>query len=483
MPREMVLGGIVIPPGSDFQFSYVSAQTNRFRDYTNIPASPLTEAAMLPQWERNVIVSRLRHLVRNDPYVAAMVNTFAVHIGNSTLRSKTTEATFNDLVERVWLDWSDDCEVTGLSLPEVEEIIYLELLVAGELFFLKLTDGRVQIIPSEYVFSPADAPENEVQGIQYDGVGSATAYRIGYRDPKGQLRAGETTVPAAQVIHLFKKDRAEMGRGVPWLAAALPAIQDLAELVQAKVQAVKAQSFISAVVTSNNTSDMPTLADGFDSAGARSRYATLKNGTIIYLEPGEDIKTVQAAFQSTDFNEFVLSRLRAIGATIQMPLELFIEGFRDSNYSSARATNLIWGRKVKAIRRLVEHRVLEPLAAWVIERARAAKALKPPADYDGEFAFGWPTLPAIDEAKEAQANVMKLAAGLTTYTAIYAENNLFFDDEVKTRARDARLIIDAAKAEGVSPQFIVPDFTFLNPTPAPGQPTPQGDNPAPPLAA
>ncbi len=458
---ELVLDGVVIPRGSELAFSYSAARTDRFRDFNHIASTPISEAAMLPQWERNTITARLRHLVRNNEYVAALVSTFAVHLGNSTLRAHSPDKAYNDAKERFWLNYSRSCELTGLSLAEVEEIIYTELLVAGEVFFLKLATGKIQLVPSEYVFSGKEPEEREIQGIVYDGTGNPTFYRIGSRDSRGTLKAGEKPIPAAQVIHLYRKDRAEMLRGVPWLSSAVNAIQDLSEIVAAKVMSVKSQSFISAVVTRNVESALPNLADGADSNGTRTKHQTLKNGTIYYLENGEDIKAFQSQFQSQDFDAFLLSRLRAVGACIGLPLELFVEGFKDSNYSSARSTNLLWGKKVRSIRRLIERRFLEPLNLWASERARAANLLKGESAYDAETSFGWPTIPAIDEAKEAEANIKKLNAGLTTYSAIYAENNLFFDDEIKVRARDARLILEAAKTEGISPQLIVPDYDFL----------------------
>ena len=475
---ELVLDGVVIPRGSNFAFNYKAAETNRFRDWTQVSNMPQGEWTSLPQWERNTITARLRYLIRNNEYCAALATTFSTHLGNSTLRSKSPDKTYNDAKERLWLDWSASCEVSGLSLSEVEDIIYTEFLCAGESFFLKLASGKLQLIPAEWIFSAPDAPENEIQGITYDGTGIPTGYRIGYRDNKGTLKAGAALVPAAQVIHLYKRERVEQLRGVPWLAAAAPVIQDISELTAAKILAVKAQSHLSAAIIKDGAAgSFPALGNDANTTAA-TRYATLKSGSLLYLEPGEDIKLLSAQYQSQDFEAFLLSRLRAVGGTIGLPLELYLEGFRDSSYSSARAINIVWARKVRSIRALIERRFLQPLNLWVSERARASGTLKGDRAYDGEACFGFPSVPAIDEQKETEANVAKLAAGLTTYTAVYAENNLFFDDEIKVRARDARLISEAAKAEGVDPRLLAPDLF----PPAPAAPAAPVDKTPPPLA-
>ncbi len=471
--NEMVLGGVVIPRGSSIAFNYVGANSTRFRDFSHVPMVPLSEAAALPQWERNVISSRLRFLARNNEYVAAIIGAFSAQIGASTLRATSKNKPYNNAKEDYWLNWQDSCEVSGLSLAEVETILHTELLCAGELFFLKLPSGKIQLVPSEYVFSTADAPENEIQGITYDGTGNPTGYRIGSRDSKGRLVPAEKLTPAAMVGHVYRRDRIEQLRGVPWLASAVNALQDLQELVEAKVLATKTQSLVAAVVTKNQMSATPNLGDGRDANGKQTNLHQLKSGSIYYLEAGEEIKPFQSVIQANDFDAFLLSRLRAVCASIGLPLELAIEGFRDSNYSSARSTNLQWGRRVKEVRRLVERKLLEPLNLWQSERARAQGVFSQASrKHDREVFFGFPALPAIDAQKETEANIKALENGLTTYSEIYAERNLFFEDEMRTRAHDARVILDAAKAEGIDPAILVPSLALhLKPAaPAPAIP-------------
>lgn len=465
---DMTLGGIIIPPGSEMALNYIGARWDRYNDWSHVGSMPQGEWFSLPQGERNTMISRLRWLMRNNEYCAALHTTFQTHIGHSTLRSKARDnPEYNDAKERFWLTFSDSCEVSGLSLAEVEDIIATELLCAGELFVLKLKTGQVQLIPAEWVFSDADGPENEIQGIVYDGKGLPTHYRIGERDHRGQLKAGKTLVPAAQVLHVYRRERIEQLRGVPWLAAAIKPLRDIDEITTAKVASVKNQSFLSLAITREaGSTPFPNLADTGNTNGATtatgkpSQYSTLRNGTIMHLDKGDTIQALSTQFQSADFGEFLLGRLRAVGATIGLPLELFIEGYKDSSYSSARATNVIWARKVRSIREMIERRFLQPLQLWASERARATKQLKGARELDKESAFGWPAVPEIDAIKETEGRIKKLAAGLTTYSAVFAEANLFFDDEIKVRARDAKLMLEAATAEGINPKLLVPDLDF-----------------------
>jgi lambda family phage portal protein len=463
--QDFTLGGVVI--GSS-EYSYTGAQWNRFNDWSQLGTLPQGEWNALPTGERHTIITRLRWLTQNNEYCKALVSTFVTHLGNSTLRSKARDnPAANDERERFWLDYSASCEVSGLSLSEVEEIIFFELLCAGEIFIQKLKNGQFQLIPSEFVLSKSDAPDNEIQGISYSDTGVPIGYRIGHRDHHGQIIPGETLVPAALVMHVFRRERVEMLRGVPWLAAALKPLKDIEEITNAKVQSVKNQSFLTYAVTRDGgAGQFPNLADTGNTkgdtkaTGRPNKYITLQTGTIIWLDKGEKVEALSTQFQSQDFSDFLLSRLRAVGATIGLPLELFLEGYKDSNYSSSRATNLAWNKKVKKIRSLIENRFLQPLHLWASERGRATGRFMGNRALDREIHWGWPAVPSIDESKEVDANVKKLGAGLTSYTDVYAEQNKFFDDEVKVRARDMRLIQEAAEAEGIDPQLLAPDLDF-----------------------
>jgi hypothetical protein len=78
--------------------------------------------------------------------------------------------------------------------------------------------------------------------------------------------------------------------------------------------------------------------------------------------------------------------------------------------------------------------------------------------------------------KEADANIRKLEGGITTYTDVYAAQNQFFDDEIKVRARDIRLIKEAALAERILPEELAPNI-FGGKSPAPAAASPSKDNP------
>lgn len=446
-------GNFIVPAASEFSmrkaremretadkinFQYAGAKTTRFRDFLGYKGSE-TESQLLPYYDRLTIITRLRQLVRDDPYCAALLQAYATQMGTSTMSSVAgddDDSTFNDRHERLWYDYAKRVEYTGLSLSEVEAILWREDLIAGELFFLKLKNGRLQMIPSEFCFSDyanilPDSPEADGVVVK-DGL--VTGYRFGYRDKYGTLQPGKEITPAENVIHFFFQDRPEQRRGVPRLSSVLNVLQDIYEICNAKVNQVKTQSFISGVVTKNyapaDTADMMRLTN---SDGTRSDYQDLRGGTLYYMETGEDMKPFQSSINATDFDDFLKSRLEAVGGAIGMPPECWIEGFRDSNYSSARATVATWVRTASSRRGHCVARFLEPVHEFFLVKRPNEFADQAEAE---EVIFTFPAVPAIDEGKQNESDAKAIAACLTSYQRVYGSRGQFWDTEFKQIARE-----------------------------------------------
>lgn len=458
-----------------YKFTYAGAGTTRFRDF-RINTGSRSEAQMLPYYDRLRIITRLRQMVRDDAVCAAILSAYPVQLGTSTLNSlehtaadpdtgedaatpDAAAALFNDAHETEWCGWSCNCEYTGMSLSQVETIAWREDLIAGEVFLLKLKSGKVQLIPSEFCFSEdvsifsksatAQPGRDEKDGIVVqDGV--VTGYRFGFRDSGGNLQQGKEITPAEDVIHFFFQDRPEQRRGIPRLAPVINILQDIQEITNAKVQQVKTQSFISAVVTKNYApAEAADLLRTSNSDGTRSDYQDLRGNAMYYLETGEDMKPFQSSTNAADFSDFLKSRLEAIGGAIGVPPEIWIEGFRDSNYSSARATISGFIRTVYQRRGHMVSRLLEPLHGFWVEK-NPALWREVGAEYDTtEVSFTFPGVPAIDESKQNDADAKALAACLTTFGAVYAAKGKFWDTEFKQIAREKQRMA----ALGIAPNF------------------------------
>jgi len=423
-----------------------------------------SETELLPFTDRVRIISYLRLALRNNPVVAALAMRYALTVGSPSVHFNTPDGGVNDTKEReVERRLRNICHGTGYDWHRMHKIISIEELIAGEVFAVWV-DGKVQLIPSELCGSPPNPEVNEIDGIFYDESGAPTAYRFGVRILLGttgwassrisyEEKDGARIVDAEFVAHLGEPSRIEERRFAPKLASVIGQIQNLDDIIKAKVTTVKNQSAMSVFFTKHNDpalfAENSALAEAVSAnAGfymqeltARSSYQEVKNGQLLYGEVGEDVKLLEPKMNAQDFSQFALMLLDQICAPIGLfPEEVFV-GYRLSSYSSARADRIRLGDTIKDIRK-----GREPFCDGIISRVLGVAVdsgdLQDADDQQADVTYGWPVLREIDEQKHVQAQAVSLANGSKSLDMICAENNTFRD---QVQSQIVRAAVHAAK--------------------------------------
>ncbi len=416
--------------------------------------TPRPESEMLPMRDRLSIISYLRRSVRNNPVMAALAFRYALTIGSPTIHFNGPDTALNDKKERE-LERRLRSIVYGKrwDFRKMNKVISVELLLCNEVFIVDVQD-KVQLIPSELCGSPtANCPPNEVDGIGYDeDTGVPIYYRFGKRIPvvgnnlgftrlTFEEKEGATLVDAAFVSHLGAPSRIEESRPAPRLSSVIDSVQNLDDIVKAKVTTVKNQAALSLFFTKNfdpamwaENSALTAACEANQAQGqnvlsqalARSTYQEVRNGQIMYGEVGEDVKLIEPNLQAQDFNQFQIALLHRICAPVGMPVEEVLIGYSQSNYSSARADRLKMADMVSD-----ERKEREVFFDGLIERQTGIAVdsgdLEAAADGIPDVSYGWPIIREIDEAKHVQAQVAAKAAGIKSQTMLCAENGTFSD--------------------------------------------------------
>lgn len=508
-------GTLVLTPGLSFsldkarraeiaQFgAYHGSQDTRFRDFTTggFSGNSRPESDYFPRYDRARVIARLRVSIRNNPYLYAVLRNYVLALGTPHLKSQTGDDDYDDAKERLFARWAQDCEVEhDLSLDQVIEIKNFEMCIAGELFVLKRREGWLQLIASELCGSanakkqlvnpvdglkiqtfadgtPIPAGATECDGIVRDAQKFLIGYRFGQRDDMGMISFApekSTIVQKEYVFHLFDPDRIEQGRGVPLLAPVMNISQDVFETAEARAQQVKNASMLSLWITKNiDATGFANAMKGALTAGAienipslkeiaesRSKYKEVRTGQVMYGEAGETLEVITPKLNAGDWHEHYIDLVQVICACLNgMPVEVGLEGFRDSSYSSSRATMNIWKSNVARIRRRDCQTFLDPLQLWQSNRAHifgdlgpAPKSKNSSASYntDENVRFGWPGIPDIDGAKTSAQNALDLANGTTTREKIYADKGEDRDHEDKIFAKEQATLLKNLMEEGVS---------------------------------
>jgi hypothetical protein len=458
--------------------------TSKGRDWGYFTAA-ISEDFYFQSGTRLLALGRLRREVRNNPYLAGLVNKYPEAIGSSNLRSRTSSREYNAKKDLWWFRWKKRVTNTGDSLRTLEDIVKSELLVAGEIFLVYLTNGKVQAIPSEYCGTPyGGGLPGEVNGIQRAG-GTIIAYRFGQMEATGLINyANSTVINARYVLHIYAKDRVLMGRGLPGLLSSLPTARDLYEITRSKTKQIKDANSISgwiekqggaaflqglAAAEKDENTGEPIKEES--TAPAESVSTTgpvvveLKPGTFIALEPGEKLSQLMSQYQASDYKELIMLMLHAISSPVGLPVELWFSGLGDVNYSGFKGLGTQWNARRRAVIAFLEEQFLNPLQFWRVSKAANEGDLPPNPDNDDDLIdWRWRRTAVLDEEKAAKSNQVRLTTGEYSLADIWEEEGRYAE-EVFAERRQLWIKLQIAAGnlqEGANTdKIIVPEIFLL----------------------
>jgi len=456
--------------GGDYDASKNTRERTLFGNWHYIRPRP--EGEMLPNQDRLKIIAYLRRSIRNNPVMAALVYRHALAVGSPMIHAMGPDGGFNDAKERALEQRLRRIMYgTGFGWHRLNKIISGEVMLTGEVFALEV-DDKVQLIPSELCGPPPIPVENEYEGIGYDPVtGEPAYYRFGIRIPQSagspytrlsfEVKDGAQLVPAEFVHHIQwgGELRIECRRPAPPLSPVIDRVQNLDDIVKAVVTTFKNQAALSFFRTKNFDPALFAEASALASA-TESNAGTLleqiverspapeegvSNGMIWTGEVGEDVKLLEPMLKAQNYNEFTLSLLDQICAPVGMTPEEVLIGYRNSNYSSARADK---GRIKEVLKDIRKDR--ESFTDSVIERqtgiAVDSGELNAAADGIADVTYQWPVMDEIDQTKTVAAQTARIANGSASLQDICAENNKYADQVIGQTVREARLKAQWVKA-------------------------------------
>ncbi len=356
-------------------------------------------------------------------------------------------------VEELWAYWagSTECDIRRMhTFGMLQGLAMLSVLMNGDAFVLlpmiprdgSLFDLRVRLIESDRVGDPSPKPKDSdvLGGVEVDKNGCPRAYWIANRHPAGsgtgqikyeRLEAFGKDSGRRNILHLIDPERIEQRRGVPVLA---PVIGDLKQLSR-----YKEAELVAAVVSGYFTVFVKTPAPGAESLGEAipledqvdaddATTIELGNGSVVGLAPGEDVTTASPSRPNSNFDSFVASICRQVGAALDLPYEVLIKHF-SSSYSASRGALLEAWKFFKVRRAWLAAMKCQPIYEEFVTEAVARGYLEAPGFFDDplvRWAYtraDWhgPTQGQLDPLKEAKAAKIRVDEGFSTRARETAE--------------------------------------------------------------
>lgn len=432
--------------------------------------------------ERDTIAARAYDLERNNGIAGGAIRTNVDNIVGTGLRL-SAKPDYRALgKDKDWADnWAREVEAKWRTFANTREfdaarrlnfngqtvIMLRTAMLAGDAVALPQWLGAdkrpgakwstcFQVVDPARMCSPGGQLANGKvrDGVEINDVGEAVAYHFRKAHPGDIFQLGEAAlferVPARtrhgrlRVIHLYEQLRAGQTRGKSILAGVMGAFKMLDHYQRIELQTVVVNSMIAAFI------ETPLKAEEIvDLFGSQEKFMQSREGWdvklegagIIPLHPGDKLNAFTPTRPNSAYSAFVNAVLRYISTGLNMPYELLMKDFSQTNYSSARAALLEAWRYFNARRDWLATYWANPVYELWLEEAVARGEVEAPGYYENQAAYaacrwigagrGW-----VDPKKEAEASGERIRNNVSTLEREAAEQGLDWEEVIEQRARE-----------------------------------------------
>lgn len=448
-----------------FGFGYDAVESSNRRKARMVIIK--SEDDTLTATNRKRLIATAQDQVRNFAIAQWMIRKHLDYVSRFTFQSKTGDAEFDWEMERRVAEWSrpQNCDIAGRhSLQRFISLCEMRRVVDGDVGVLRLQSGHLQAIEGDRIrfiapmagkrlSKPDGSPYIEkdfIHGVLLGDGGRARAYAICTRN--GGALEFERLISATNVSMLGYYTRFDQVRGISPLASALNTLSDLYEsyeyqLIKAKMHSMFGVAIISSGDNSlgGEGSGLPVTADETTIANSTTFETKLKSGSILDLEPGEDIKMIESHTPSAEFMQYAEVMTRVALLALDIPYSIF--DVSETTYSGGRTDWLGYIQSAKSkradLREWLDEIIRWKLMQWILD---SKNPLRIPSEYDVEtLPFEWQAIgiPWIDPLKEITANLAAINGGISSRTRVCRELGYDFEDVVRELQREDQLIAAA----------------------------------------
>lgn len=418
------------------------------------------------RWQLPTLRARCRDLAENNDYARNFFRKIKVNVvgpsgigmqSKARLKNGNLDNRANDLIESAWSAWikPQNASVCGtLSLRDILNIAIESVARDGDVLIRKVRgyDNQfgyaLQLLEADMLddrYTERLANGNTViMGVELNPWGRPVAYHLWQQHP-GVSSAIQSTankrlrIPADEIIHAFIKERPTQHRGVPWMHTAIIRLRMLgayeeAALVAARIGASKMGFYTSPLGEEYQ-------GDGVDDQG--NPITEAEPGAFERLPEGWDFKEWNPQYPHGEFPTFHKAMLRGIASGIGAAYNTLAGDLEGVNYSSIRAGMLDERDSWKTLQQWLIGSILEPIYETFIEMAIVSGKIPFSAtEIDRLNAPQWHprTWDWVDPLKDITARVESLNAGITSRTAICAEQGIDFEDLCEQIAKERAIM-------------------------------------------
>ena len=240
-------------------------------------------------------------------------------------------------------------------------------------------------------------------------------------------------IPAASIIHWFRKDRPGQSRGLPDILPALPLFAQLRRYTLAVISAAESAANIAIFMKTN------TPAGGEAAEVEPMTEMEFSPNMAVFGPEGWEPTQIRAEQPATTYDMFKREILNEIARCISMPYNVAAGNSSGYNYASGRLDHQTYYKSIRVEQAHCEAVVLDHIFdAWMSEAVKVYPELAGLDDWPHQWF--WDGHEHVDPAKEASAQAQRLASNTTTLASEYAKQGKDWESELRQRAKEVALM-------------------------------------------
>lgn len=499
--------GTVLPPGRDIftNSGYSHGGASRRRTWAREWDSESGSAKRDIEENRKLLRERSRDLFMSAPLATGAVKSSRTPcIGPGLMPKPKIDYEFlgitqeeanriQRLIKKEFAIWAEStlCDNNDLNnFYELQQVVFSDWLNNGEEFVLIKYGKPLKYMPYQLRLSLVEADRvctegnydggydgydkkakngnTIINGVETDEAGKVVAYHIASRFPgeygSGSLKWARVEKRGAKtgnpnILHIFNAERAGQYRGVPFLAPVIQTLKQLTRYTEAEIMAAVVNSLFGIFITTKAGEEIEGFGGNGEEAeekegdvpGVDEDKIKVGTGTVTFLREGEEVKAVESAHPSNNYDAFVNSMALQIGAALEIAPEVLLKKFSNNFSSSKGALNETW-KSFKMYRKwFIDDFCQEVYVLWFNEAVSKGR-VNAPGYFDNilvkkaytNATWNGPAQGHLNPVQEVTAAILKIQNGLSTHEdECTSMNGSDYEDNIRTLKTENILLAEA----------------------------------------
>lgn len=434
------------------QKRYAAARLSRYVDFFNALQSAhrqrLQDLGKLRAHSReltndNVYAARYAQLVSTN-----LVGPDGIHFESEIVDAKgNLREDQNSAIEAAYTEFCQCCTVDGrLSMVEASQLAAETTAVDGEIL-VRLVCGfpnkwgfAIELIDADRLDHTYSTPLRDgsriVGGVEVDSWGRRLAYHLWSVHPDDYDSVPRRVrIPADQILHIYREDRTQGFRGIPWGTPCMVQVNMLGRLWTAELAAANYDADRVAVIKPQ--AGLSDAEYNLDDAQATATELTSDHATVWALDAGQDMLFPQSNHPNSVLPQFTAFLLKGLAAGYGVAHHSLSADLSESKFSSDRTGLLAERDHWRKLQGWFIRAFCDPIYRAWLEMAVLSGALRlQTTDVEKLYAPRWDgrTWDWVDPNNDIKASTTAIAENLSTLQLELGARGLNWREVLKQRA-------------------------------------------------